>query len=86
MSLEWKQERANFFLYKTLPNGSRKIVGRVSEDRETDTGAAGWQVWAQRAPVITPHGYTMRRLERAGYFRRLRDAMQYVMVLHKLEE
>ena len=68
----WVQEGTAF----SLIEGTKRVVC-VRPDRETDSSATGWQAYARSERLS---------LDRVGFFRRLKDAMQHVMVLHKLEE
>ena len=88
MNLKWSQE-----------GPKRWILNEHFEDRTTNRigmvvwinndGVIGWTAYALGTPKpiskTLPH-HTMRRFEEAGYFRRLRDAMRHVIILHKLEQ
>jgi hypothetical protein len=79
----WVQDGSRFI----LKGANNKAVGAVRQDRETDRGATGWQAYYLGAPRLTTKGYPLGRgMEAVGFFRRLRDAMKHVTVLHKLEE
>ena len=83
MITHWVQEGSGFI----LKGDNNKAVGTVRQDRETDSGATGWQAYYRGAPRVTAQGYPAGRgMEAVGFFRRLRDAMKHVTVLHKLEE
>jgi len=83
MITHWVQEGSGF----VLKGDNNKAVGTVRQNRETDSGATGWQAYYLGAPRLTTKGYPAGRgMEAVGFFRRLRDAMKHVMVLHKLEE
>lgn len=89
MNMHWQQSGTTWIAKASLPGRSPlSLVGQVCEDRETDSSATGWQAYYLSEPKVRPGSYLppTRRLEPVGYFRRLRDAMQHVMVLHKLEQ
>ena len=85
----WRQERNVWIASVKSPSGALRTVGSVREDRETDEGATGWQAYYLGLPTVPlTHLYTppIRLFEPVGFFRRLRDAMRHVAVLHSLEQ
>jgi len=83
MITHWVQAGSIFI----LKGDNGKTVGAIRQDRETDRGATGWKAYYLGAPTVPLSTFfPTRRLEPVGFFRRLRDAMKHVMVLHKLEE
>jgi hypothetical protein len=87
-AIKWKQEGSAWVACVPVPaKPNDRVVGTVRQDRETDSSATGWQAYYLGAQKVNIKGWPAgRNLEPVGYFRRLRDAMQHVMVLHKLED
>ena len=90
MDLKWSQEGPKrWILHEHFEDRTACRVGMVVWTN--DDGVVGWTAWALGVPKPISNeprlrGRTVRSFEEAGYFRKLRDAMQHVMVLHKLEQ
>ena len=87
MDLKWSQEGPKRWVL--IEHFKDRTANRVGEVIWTnDNGIVGWTAYALGAPKpvgkTVPH--IIRHLEEAGYFRRLRDAMRHVIILHKLEQ